>query len=116
MRTAAPQGVSRPKQFITTTRRDEAATSAPDLAQRQFRATARNQRWGADITYIATGSGFVYLAVVLDAWSRRVVGWAMAPHLRTELVMDALDQSRPKKSQLSQEVVLNRRFSPDVAP
>lgn len=47
----------------------------------------------ADITYIATGAGFLFLAVVLDVWSRRVVGWAMAAHLRTELVMDALDMA-----------------------
>ena len=56
--------------------------------------------WVADITYVPTWSGFLYLAVVLDAWSRRVVGWAMAGHLRTELVVQALDmalgQRRPE--------------------
>jgi putative transposase len=92
MRASALRGVSRRKQFVTT-RRGGGARPAPDLVKRQFHATAPNQLWVADITYIATGGGFVYLAVVLDAWSRRVVGWAMAAHLRTELVMDALDMA-----------------------
>ncbi len=92
MRAAAVQGVSRRKQFVTT-RRDETATPAPDLVQRRFLAAGPNQLWVADITYIATGAGFVYPAVVLDVWSRRVVGWAMAAHLRTELLMDALDMA-----------------------
>jgi putative transposase len=92
MRGAGVHGVSRRKQFITT-RRDETAQPAADLVGRQFRATAPNRLWVADITYIATGAGFLFLAVVLDAWSRRVVGWAMAAHLRTELVLDALDMA-----------------------
>ena len=92
MRHAGLHGVSRRKQFVTT-RRDANAEAAPDLVNRQFRAAAPNQLWVADITYIATGAGFEFLAVVLDAWSRRVVGWAMAAHLRTELVLDALDRA-----------------------
>jgi putative transposase len=67
---------------------------------RDFTATGPDQLWVADITYIKTWVGFLYLAVVLDAWSRRVVGWSMALHLRTELVLEALDmalwQRRPK--------------------
>ena len=85
------QGVSRRKQFLAT-RRDPTA-AAPDLVRRDFHAAGPNQLWVADITYIATGAGFIYLAVVLDAWSRRVVGWAIAGHLRTDLVMDALDRA-----------------------
>jgi len=92
MRSASIHGVSRRRQFVTT-QRDATAEPAPDLVNRQFRATAPNQLWVADITYIPTGAGFLYLAVVLDAWSRRVVGWAMASHLRTELVLDALDMA-----------------------
>jgi putative transposase len=92
MRAAQRQGVSRRTPFVTT-RRDPTADAAPDLVNRDFHAVGPNQLWVADITYIATGGGFIYLAVVLDAWSRRVVGWAIAPHLRTELVMDALDQA-----------------------
>ena len=60
---------------------------------RDFTAQGPNQLWVADITYIPTWAGFLYLAVVLDAWSRRVVGWAMATHLRTELVLDALNMA-----------------------
>ena len=63
------------------------------MVDRDFSATAADQLWVADITYVATWSGFMYLAVVLDAWSRRVVGWSMASHLRTELVLDALNMA-----------------------
>jgi putative transposase len=75
------------------TRRDPQAAPAPDLVGRAFTATAPNRVWTADITYIPTWSGWLYLAVVLDVWSRRVVGWAMAEHLRTELVCDALEMA-----------------------
>jgi putative transposase len=92
LRDAGLHGVSRRGQFVTT-RRDATAEAAPDLVNRQFRAAGPNQLWVADITYIATGAGFELLAVVLDAWSRRVVGWAMAGHLRTELVLDALEMA-----------------------
>jgi putative transposase len=89
MRTAQLEGVSRRRKFRTTVR-DANARPAPDLVDRQFKADAPNKLWVADITYIPTWAGFLYLAVVIDAWSRRVVGWAMATHLRTELVLDAL--------------------------
>jgi len=92
MRTAGVQGVSRRKPFRTTVR-DETARPAPDLVDRQFTATGPDRLWVADITYVPTWAGFLYLAVVLDAWSRRVVGWAMASHLRTELVLAALDMA-----------------------
>jgi putative transposase len=65
----------------------------PDLVARDFTAHGPDQLWVADITYIPTWAGFLYLAVVLDVWSRRVVGWAMAAHLRAELVLDALDMA-----------------------
>jgi putative transposase len=90
MRRAGLRGVSRRKPFCTT-RRDETARPAPDLVERRFAAAAPNQLWVADITYIPTATGFLYLAVVLDVWSRRVVGWATARHLRTELVLHALN-------------------------
>jgi putative transposase len=73
-----------------TTIADPAATPAPNLVQRHFNPLAPDQLWLADITYVPTGEGWLYLATVLDAFSRRVVGWAMADHLRTELVLDAL--------------------------
>jgi putative transposase len=98
MEAAGLYGVSRRK-WITTTVRDHAARPAPDLVERNFNAARTNQLWVAAITYIPTWAGFLYLAVVLDAFSRRVVGWAMATHLRTELVLAALnmalEQRRP---------------------
>ena len=91
MREAGLVGVSRRRGGPITTRRDKEARPAPDLVDRDFSADAPNQLWVADITFIPTAAGFLYLAVVLDAWSRKVVGWSMANHLRTELVLDALD-------------------------
>ena len=100
MREAGLVGASRRRGGITTTRRDQDARPAPDLVDRNFVASAPNQLWVGDITFVPTASGFLYLAVVLDAWSRKVVGWAMATHLRAELVVDALEmavgQRRPK--------------------
>ena len=98
MQGASLQGVCRRKAPPTTVQstRDRAA---PDLVERDFTADAPNQLWVADITYIATRVGFLYLAVVLDAFSRRIVGWSMANHLRSELVLAALemalDQRKP---------------------
>ena len=92
MHRAQLRGVSRRKWVHTTTRNPD-AEPAPDLVQRQFTAPGRDQLWVADITYVPTGAGFLYLAVVLDAWSRRVIGWAMETHLRTELVLAALDMA-----------------------
>jgi len=92
MRAAAVQGVSRRKRLVTTTR-DHDARPAPDLVRRDFTADGPDRLWVADITYVPTAAGFLYLAVVLDAWSRRVVGWAMETHLRTDLVLAALDMA-----------------------
>jgi transposase InsO family protein len=84
-------GVSR-RQFITTTTRGD-GRQAPDLVERNFSADAPDQLWVADITYIPSWSGFLYLAVVLDAFSRRIVGWSMATTLATQLVLDALNMA-----------------------
>jgi putative transposase len=92
MRERCIQGASRRKGFITTIR-DRDARPAPDLVDRKFTAEAPDKLWVADITYVPTLSGFLFVAIVLDVFSRRVVGWAMAPHLRTELVLDALDMA-----------------------
>src|ERR1700736_5059331 len=98
MKAADLCGVSRRKSVTTTVRAPD-ARPAPDLVERNFVAAAPNRLWVADITYIPTWAGFLYLAVVLDAFSRRIVGWAMATHLRTELVLQALNlalwQRRP---------------------
>jgi putative transposase len=92
MRIARLRGVCR-RRKIRTTRRDEQAQISDDLVQRQFTAAEPNSLWIADITYLPTWQGFLYLAVVIDAYSRKVVGWSMANHLRTELVVDALEMA-----------------------
>jgi putative transposase len=92
LKQAGLRGVSRRKWPVTTVRAPH-ARPAPDLVQRTFTATGPNQLWVADITYIPTGACTLYLAVVLDVWSRRIVGWAMATHLRTSLVIAALDMA-----------------------
>jgi putative transposase len=93
LRTAGLSGVSRRRTWRRTTVRDPHARPAPDLVQRQFRASRPDALWVADITYVPTATGVLYVAVVLDVWSRRVVGWAMATHLRTELVLAALEMA-----------------------
>ena len=100
MRQHGLRGISRRRSFTITTRRDKAQRPAPDLVQRRFEAQGPNQLWVADMTYVPTWSGFIYLAVVLDAWSRRVVGWAIGETMSTELVLAALNmalqQRRPE--------------------
>jgi putative transposase len=92
MRCAGLQGCHRRRPFHTT-QRDPQAEPAPDLVQRTFTASAPNQLWIADITYVPTWEGFLYLAVILEVFSRRVIGWSMAEHLRTELVVGALEMA-----------------------
>ena len=92
MREMGLVGVCRRRKTATTRRADN-ARPAPDLVERQFQADAPDQLWVADITYVPTWTGFLYLAVVVDAFSRRIVGWSMANHLRTELVLEALDMA-----------------------
>ena len=92
MRQARIQGVHR-RRKIATTRANPAQEAAPDLVRRQFNASGPDRTWVADITYIPTGAGFLYLAVVIDLWSRKVVGWSMRSDLTTPLVTDALDMA-----------------------
>ena len=92
MREAGIAGVTR-RRFVVTTQRDRRARPAPDLVERDFTAEGPDRKWVSDITYIPTWSGFLYLAIVLDVWSRKVVGWAMETHLRTELVLSALEMA-----------------------
>ena len=99
MREAGIVGVHRRRFVVTTTRGN--GRQAPDLVERQFAAAGPNRLWVADITYIPTWAGFLYLAIVLDVFSRKIVGWSMATHLRTELVIEALEmaavQRKPKQ-------------------
>ena len=91
MRSLGIEGVSRRgKRRYKTTIPAKEQPSAPDLVRRSFQASGPNRLWVADITYVSTWEGFLFLACVIDAWSRRVVGWSMRDDLRAELVVDAL--------------------------
>lgn len=92
MRVAAIEGVYRRRRRGCTRRNPEAIPNE-DLVNRRFRVDAPDKLWVSDVTEHPTGTGTVYLAVVLDAWSRRVVGWSIADHLRSELVVDALQMA-----------------------
>ncbi len=92
MRMAGLCGASR-RRWPRTTRPRAGARRAPDPVRRHFSANAPNVLWVADATYIPTGEGFLYLAVVLDVFSRRIVGWAMSNHLYTELMLRTLDMA-----------------------
>lgn len=100
LKEAGLRGVSRRKWPVTTVRAAH-GRPAPDLVQRAFTATGPDQLWVADITYIPTWSGTLYLAVVLDVWSRRIIGWAMATHLRTSLVIAAFEMARAQRGPTS---------------
>jgi putative transposase len=99
MRSAGLRG-STLRRYVVTTLSDPGARPEVDLVERQFYAEGPDRLWVADITYIPTWAGFLYLAMVLDVYSRRVVGWAMETHLRTELILAALNmaitQRRPQ--------------------
>jgi putative transposase len=92
MREEGLQGCMRGRRR-STTRRDESVAPAPDLVDRRFLAASPDRLWLADITYVPTREGFLYLAFILDACTRRLVGWSMANHLRAELVSDALEMA-----------------------
>ena len=89
-------GVHRRRSRRTTIRSVDAEISA-DLVKRNFKAIAPNQLWVADITYVPTWSGFLFLAIVLDVFSRRIVGWAMETHLKTDLVLAALHMATAQR-------------------
>jgi putative transposase len=92
LRAAGLAGAHR-RQRTRTTVQDPSTAPAPDLVSRAFVADRADRLWVADITYVRTWAGWLYLAVVLDAFSRKIVGWSMADHLRTELVIDALNMA-----------------------
>jgi putative transposase len=99
MRSAGLRGATL-RRYVITTQTDSGAERAVDLVDRQFYTDGPDRLWVADITYVPTWSGFLYLAMVLDVYSRRIVGWAMETHLRTELILAALNmaitQRRPQ--------------------
>ena len=93
MRRLGLAGAVRGRAFRRTTVPDTMATRPPDLVTRQFTATRPNQLWVADLTYVATWRGFVYVAFVIDVFSRRIVGWRASSSLRSDLALDALEQA-----------------------
>jgi putative transposase len=92
MRVAGLKGATLRK-FVVTTQRDSQTSAVVDLVERRFYAERPNRLWVADATYIPTWSGFLYLAIVLDVFSRKIVGWAMETSLRTELMLAAIDMA-----------------------
>ena len=93
MRRMGLSGVKRGGAFRVTTVADRFAPRPPDLVDRDFHATRPNQLWVADLTYVATWAGFVYVAFIIDAFSRRIVGWRVSSSLRSDLALDALEQA-----------------------
>jgi putative transposase len=93
MRQAGLEGKRRGRKHRTTIPDEAAVEKARDLLQRDFTATRPNEKWVADLTYIRSWNGFVHLAFILDCYSRMIVGWQLAAHMRTELVMDALEMA-----------------------
>jgi putative transposase len=93
MRQAGIRGIKRGRRVITT-RSDDKAARSPDLVKRDFTATAPNQLWVTDLTYVPTWSGVAYVCFIVDAFSRMIVGWRVASTMRTEMVLDALEMAR----------------------
>ena len=88
------EGVSRQRKKVFTTRQDPDEVRAPDLVNRNFTADRPDALWVTDLTYVPTRSGMAYVCFIVDAFSRRIVGWRVASHMRTEMVLDALEMAR----------------------
>ena len=94
MRELGIEGISRRRKKVFTTIADPDAVRAPDLVNRNFKATAPNQLWVTDLTYVPTRSGMAYVCFIVDAFSRRIVGWRVASNMKTDMVLDALEMAR----------------------
>jgi putative transposase len=94
MRAAGIEGVNRRRRKLRTTQPDKAAARHPDLVKRDFSATRPNQLWVTDLTYVPTWAGVAYVCFIVDAFSRMIVGWRVAGHMRTDMVLDALEMAR----------------------
>jgi putative transposase len=94
MRELDIEGISRRRKRVFTTIADPEAVRAPDLVNRNFKADAPNQLWVTDLTYVPTRSGMAYVCFIVDAFSRRIVGWRVASNMKTEMVLDALEMAR----------------------
>ena len=116
MRVADIRGISRRRGFMVTTRRDKRDSPANDLVQRQFKASDPNQLWVADMTYVPTWTGFLYLAVVIDVWSRRVVGWSMGERMTTDLVLSALNMALTQRKPQDASTIVTRAANTPAWP
>lgn len=94
MRALEIEGVSRRRRKVFTTIADPDAVRAPDLVNRNFTADRPDALWVTDLTYVPTRTGMAYVCFIVDAFSRRIVGWRVASHMRTEMVLDALEMAR----------------------
>jgi len=94
MRELGIEGISRRRKRVFTTVQDPDAVRAPDLVNRNFKAAAPNQLWVTDLTYVPTRSGMAYVCFIVDAFSRRIVGWRVASNMKTDMVLDALEMAR----------------------
>ena len=94
MKAAGIEGVSRRRRKVRTTISDPSAPRPADLVKRDFTATRPNDLWVTDLTYVPTWSGFAYVCFIVDAYSRMIVGWRVAAHMRTDMVLDALEMAR----------------------
>jgi transposase InsO family protein len=103
MREMGLRGAVRGRAWKITTHSDPAQTRPTDLVDRQFTATRPNQLWVADFTYVATWRGFVYVAFVIDVFSRRIVGWRVSSSLHTDLALDALEQAISEREDAMQD-------------
>lgn len=115
MRAADLRDVVRGARVRTTCRADAVTVASPDPAQRQFRADRPNQLWAADFTYVAMWRWFVYVAFVIDVFSRRIVGWRAHTRMQTDLVLDALERALSDRELDGRLVVHSDRMSPYVA-
>ena len=96
-------GVTRGRRFKVTTRAEEGSPRPLDLVERDFTAERPNQLWVSDLTYVATWRGFVYVAFVIDVFSRRIVDWRVSSSLRSDLALDALEQAICERQEASEE-------------
>ncbi|QFS90441.1 Integrase core domain protein [Mycobacterium sp. THAF192] len=104
MRAAGIQGVRRGKR-VRTTKPDPVAARHPDLVKRKFTATAPNQLWVTDLTFVPTWAGVAYVCFIVDAYSRMIVGWRVASHMRTSMVLDTLEMARWSRGTTLQDLI-----------
>ena len=108
MRAAGIEGATRSKR-VTTTRPDPASARHPDLVNREFTATAPNRLWVTDLTFVPTWAGVAYVCFIIDVFSRMIVGWRCASHMRTEMVLDAIEMARWSRGRHHEDLQVSQR-------